>query len=71
MAGRNRARRAQNSKVGRIGYRIREWSEITGTSRVTTWRNIKNGKLKVIDYNGIKLVPSTEAVRLHFVDAAD
>jgi hypothetical protein len=73
MAGLNRAsRRAQKSnKVRRIGYRISEWSEITGTSRVTTWRNIKNGTLKVIDYNGIKLIPSSEAVRLHFFDAAD
>jgi hypothetical protein len=65
-------RRARNSnKVRRLGYRITEWSEMTGTSRVTTWRNIKNGTLKVIDYNGIRLIPSSEAVRLHFLDAPE
>jgi hypothetical protein len=59
------ARRAANSsKVRRLGYRIGEWSEITGTSRVTTWRAIKSGTLKVVDYNGIKLVPRSEAIRL-------
>jgi hypothetical protein len=73
LTGPNRAeRRARKSKkVRRLGYRIKEWSEMTGTSRVTTWRNIKNGTLKVIDYNGITLIPSSEAVRLHFLDAAE
>jgi len=69
----NRAsRRARKSnKVRRLGYRVTEWSQMTGTSRVTTWRNIKNGTLKVIDYNGIKLIPASEAVRLRFLDAAE
>jgi hypothetical protein len=50
----------------RLGYRIAEWSEMTGTSRVTTWRNIKAGKLKAVDYCGIKLIPDSERVRLGF-----
>ena len=43
----------------RLGYRISEWSEMTGTSRVTTWRAIRNGALKVVDYNGIPLIPDS------------
>ena len=61
----------KSNKVRRLGYRVTEWSQMTGTSRVTTWRNIKNGTLKVIDYNGIKLIPASEAVRLRFLDAAE
>jgi hypothetical protein len=66
----NRAnRRAQKSnRVRRVGYRIAEWSEMTGTSRVTTWRYIRSGALRTIDYNGITLIPSSEAVRLHLLD---
>lgn len=48
----------------RFGYRISEWSERTGTSRVTTWRNIKAGKLKAVDYCGITLIPDSERARL-------
>jgi hypothetical protein len=48
----------------RLGYRIGEWSRMTGTSRVTTWRAIRHGQLKVIDYLGIPLIPASEAVRL-------
>ncbi|WP_283809607.1 hypothetical protein [Bradyrhizobium manausense] len=36
---------------------------MTGTSRVTTWRNIKAGKLKAIDYCGIKIIPESERSR--------
>jgi hypothetical protein len=69
----NRASRRgrKSNKIIRIGYRITEWSDMTGTSRVTTWRAIKNRTLKVIDYNGIKLIPASEAVRLRFLDAAE
>ena len=69
----NRAsRRARKSnKISRIAYRITEWSDMTSTSRVTTWRAIKNRTLQVIDYNGIKLIPASEAVRLRFLDAAE
>jgi hypothetical protein len=50
-------------KPARLGYRIAEWSRLTGTSRVTTWRNIKNGKLKAVDYCGIKMIPESERAR--------
>ena len=38
----------QSDKPDRFGYRIAEWSEMTGTSRVTTWRNVKRGHLKLV-----------------------
>ena len=66
------ARRARQSnrksKGRRLGYKISEWSEMTGTSRQTTWRAIRNGALKVVDYNGITLIPDSECVRLGFAD---
>jgi hypothetical protein len=48
----------------RFGWRIFEWVALTGTSRPTVWRQIKRGKLKVVDVNGIKLIPRSEAIRL-------
>jgi hypothetical protein len=56
----------KKSKVARLGYRISEWSEMTGTSRQTTWRAIRNGTLKTVTYCGITLVPDSERVRLGF-----
>jgi hypothetical protein len=69
LVGCNRvARRAQQSnrksKGPRFGYRVAEWRELTGTSRQTTWRAIRSGALKVVDYNGIPLIPDSERVRL-------
>jgi hypothetical protein len=56
-------------ELNRLAYRISEWSALTGTSRQHTWRAIRNGALKVVDYNGIQLIPSSEAVRLKLLDA--
>jgi hypothetical protein len=69
QAERNRAvRRAlqstKKSKRARLGYRISEWSEMTGTSRQTTWRAIRNGALKTVTYCGITLIPDSERARL-------
>ena len=72
MAGHRAARRARSSSKSeraRLGYRISEWSEMTGTSRVTTWRAIRSGALRVVNYNGIPLIPRSEAVRLQLLDA--
>jgi len=73
VAGNRAARRAQQpkskSKGARLGYRISEWSEMTGTSRQTTWRAIRNGTLKTITYAGITLIPDSERVRLGFAEA--
>ena len=70
--GNRAARRARQSKrkskATRLGYRISEWSEMTGTSRQTTWRAIRNGTLKRITYAGITLIPDSERVRLGFAE---
>lgn len=63
------ARRARQSNKKRIGYRVAEWSEMTGTSRVTTWRAIRSGTLRTVKYNGITLIPDSERVRLGFDEA--
>ncbi|WP_256378722.1 hypothetical protein [Bradyrhizobium sp. URHD0069] len=42
---------------------------MTGTSRQTTWRAIRNGELKSIVYCGIRLIPDSERVRLGFEEA--
>lgn len=52
---------------GRIGWRISEWNRLTGTSRATTWRQVKAGQLKVIHIGQIPLIPRSEAVRLGLI----
>lgn len=60
----NRVRRSEKSaKAARLGYRISEWSRLTGTSRITAWRAIRDGKLKAINYCGITLIPDSERAR--------
>ncbi|HZV05858.1 MAG TPA: hypothetical protein VE999_12315 [Gemmataceae bacterium] len=51
------------TKPNRLGYRVSEWSQMTGTSRITTWRAIKTGKLKAVNYCGITLIPDSERAR--------
>lgn len=72
VEGNRAARRARQSsrktKGPRLGYKITEWSEMTGTSRQTTWRAIRNGTLKTITYAGITLIPDSERVRLGFAE---
>jgi hypothetical protein len=66
------ARRARQSnrksKGSRLGYRISEWSEMTGTSRQTTWRAIRNGTLKTVNYANITIIPDSERTRLGFAE---
>ena len=48
----------------RLGWRIAEWTALTGTSRPTLWRQIKAGHIKAVHIGGITIIPRTEAVRL-------
>jgi N6-adenosine-specific RNA methylase IME4 len=64
MTETNYSRLGNSDSPNRFGYRISEWSEMTGTSRITTWRAIRDGKLKAVDYCGIKLIPDSERARL-------
>jgi hypothetical protein len=61
-------RRERQAEAQRLGYRNYEWSEMTGTSRQTTWRAIRSGALKTVSYCGITLVPDSERIRLGFAD---
>ena len=54
---------------GRLGWRVNEWVKLTGISRPTVWRQIRDGRLKVVDVGGITIVPRAEAVRLGLIAA--
>jgi hypothetical protein len=62
-------RNSGTNKPSRLGFRISEWSELTGTSRVTTWRNVKRGHLKLVYVGPTPMVPRSEAIRLGLIDA--
>jgi hypothetical protein len=59
----------RDSQIGR-------WAELTavkvaqvGThSRVTTWRNVKRGHLKLVYVGSTPMVPRSEAIRLGLID---
>ena len=69
ISRRAQERRASLADNHVLGWRIGEWVVLTGTSRPTVWRQIKSGALKIVDVNGIKLVPRTEAVQLGLLAA--
>jgi predicted DNA-binding transcriptional regulator AlpA len=48
----------------RLGWRIREWMRLTGTSRPTLWRQVKRGDLKIVYVGPTPMVPRSEAIRL-------
>jgi transcriptional regulator of acetoin/glycerol metabolism len=54
---------------GRLGWRVNEWVKLTGISRPTVWRQIRDGRLNVVDVGGITIVPRAEAVRLGLIAA--
>jgi hypothetical protein len=65
-----RERRRRASLVDqRLGWRIKEWIELTGTSRPTVWRHAKTGKLRLVYMGGIPIVPRSEAIRLGLIEA--
>lgn len=69
ISPRAQQRRASVADNHVLGWRINEWVLLTGTSRPTVWRQIKSGQLKVVNVNGIWLIPRTEAVRLGLLAA--
>jgi hypothetical protein len=40
----------------KIGWRVAEWSELTGTSKPTTYRRIHDGSLRTRKYGGVTLI---------------
>jgi hypothetical protein len=53
----------------RLGWRIKEWTALTGTSRPTFWRQVKAGQIKVVYIGGIPIVPRSEAIRLGLIQS--
>jgi hypothetical protein len=63
-----RGRQRRASLDQRLGWRINEWIELTGTSRPTVWRHAKTGKLRLVYIGDIPIVPRTEAIRLGLIE---
>jgi hypothetical protein len=63
-----RGRQRRASLDQRLGWRINEWIELTGTSRPTVWRHAKTGKLRLVYLGDIPIVPRTEAIRLGLIE---
>jgi hypothetical protein len=53
----------------RLGWRIFEWTALTGVSRATVWRQLKSGQLKSIRVGSARIIPRSEAIRLGLLDA--
>jgi predicted DNA-binding transcriptional regulator AlpA len=53
-----------NEEKRRLGYRINDFCALTGISRVTAWRLVKAGTLKVVYLGRIPIVPASEVSRL-------
>ena len=47
---------AQTGGLPKIGWRVDEWSALTGTSKPTTYRRIKDGTLVTRKYGGLTLI---------------
>jgi hypothetical protein len=60
---------ASKNSLDRLGWLISEWEALTGTSRTTIWRQVRDGDLRLIQIGQIKLVPRSEAVRHGLIDA--
>lgn len=72
MSQREKDRRQQQRKRSleeserrlRLGWRVNEFVELTGVSRVTLWRLARSGKLKLAYLGKIPIVTDHEARRL-------
>ena len=55
----------------RLGFRPAEFAALIGVSYVTVWRGIKSGKIKVIDQNGIQIIPRSFVVEAGYISVDD
>jgi excisionase family DNA binding protein len=53
----------------RVAYSVSEWSEITGTSRPTIYRQMDAGELRFVLLRKMRRIPATELVRLKLIAA--
>jgi hypothetical protein len=52
----------------RLGWRLPEWMQLTGTSRPTLWRQVKRGDLRIVRIGKTPMVPRSEAIRIGLID---
>jgi excisionase family DNA binding protein len=52
----------------RFGFRPFEFAALLGVSKVTVWRWIRDGKIEVVDKNGMKFVTRSFAIKAGFID---
>ena len=55
----------------RLGFRVEEWAALTGVSDTTVWRSIKDGRIDVVEQNGLKIIPRAYAIRAGYITADD
>lgn len=55
----------------RLGFRPAEFAALIGVSYVTVWRQIKAKKIKVVDQNGMKIIPRSYAVERGYITDND
>ena len=53
----------------RVAYSVTEWSEITGTSRPTVYRQMDAGELRYVLIRKMRRIPASELVRLKLTAA--
>jgi hypothetical protein len=46
----------------RLGFRPAEYAALLGVSATHVWRGIKNGTIKMIDVNGVGIIPRSHAI---------
>jgi excisionase family DNA binding protein len=51
----------------RLGFRVNEWAELTGSSRVTVWRLIKAGKIPLVGHGSTKCIPRSFAIAQGYI----
>jgi hypothetical protein len=51
----------------RLGFRVNEWAELTGSSRVTVWRLIKAGKIPLVGHGATKVIPRSYAIKAGYI----
>ena len=53
----------------RLAFRFGEFMEVTGVSRATLFKLIKNGEIRIAKLGTLKLIPRDELVRLGLLAA--
>jgi excisionase family DNA binding protein len=53
----------------RVAYSVTEWSQITGVSRPTIYRQMDSGELRFVLLRKMRRIPATELVRLKLIAA--